>query len=623
MFIILITWLFACYSVWFVLKKRSAWITVLMGAVMLLLNLSNLPVNSYYALPLYIGAALVLVFQVNLAKQNETGKNRSGGNTLRPMIGLVFAVFLVVSLVTAAAWVSPQPPLEQMGVKINTNAIRSVSPAQNWFNVFSSIQDKWTWVESKNQDQLLFTTGQNESETVLYLITSAQPVYLLTRRYDVYNSWGWTSNADLSTSINAGSSANQNPTGNSSPLLNFSVETRAKSDVILTAGQFISADIPVTIKTLLSGTGSAGQTTDAMGVTSSQVLGPYQHYNIVYSIPSFTQEQLSAAGSDYPDWVTQDYLQLPGNFPVSIKAMTRALVSQASTPYDKLMAIKRYLNTLEYDRNGSVPPEGQDAVLNFLYNTKKGNCVNFASAMVTMLRSAGVPARFCTGYLHGDYDKTTGKYIVHGKQAHAWAEVYFPDFGWRQVEATPDAGGNANASPLIDDATFDFSNLPSTTVDDYLPPEDPFFPSFPPVQPTHTSRGWIWFVAAGGLVLAVFGARKLFEYKVGRLVSVNNPSEAYQRMCYLAAFSQAGPKAQETTLEYSQRLTDTINGYGNDINNITQYYNIARYSPRKEGLEEKEQIKLNQSWQKVCHKLIRLRLQAKKWFMVRLLWNPP
>jgi hypothetical protein len=37
---------------------------------------------------------------------------------------------------------------------------------------------------------------------------------------------------------------------------------------------------------------------------------------------------------------------------------------------------------------------------------------------------------------------------------------------------------------------------------------------------------------------------------------------------------------------------------------------------------ENEKNKLKGSWKEVCHKLIRRRLQARKWFLVRLLWNP-
>jgi len=70
-------------------------------------------------------------------------------------------------------------------------------------------------------------------------------------------------------------------------------------------------------------------------------------------------------------------------FHIIVKNLSQDLVKHANTEYAKLMAIKKYLNTLEYDRKGSVPTGSEDAVAQFLYSTKKGNCVNFASAMVT------------------------------------------------------------------------------------------------------------------------------------------------------------------------------------------------------------------------------------------------
>jgi len=56
----------------------------------------------------------------------------------------------------------------------------------------------------------LFTAGQNESETILYLITSDKPVYLLTRRYDTYNAWDWTSNPTVDKSVSAGTALTEN-----------------------------------------------------------------------------------------------------------------------------------------------------------------------------------------------------------------------------------------------------------------------------------------------------------------------------------------------------------------------------------------------------------------------------
>jgi transglutaminase-like putative cysteine protease len=623
MFLIIITWLIGCVSVWFVLKKKNVWVTVALGAVVLLFNLSNLPNNYYYFLPFYIFVALLLVFQVNFAKQNAIFKTRRDGRRFHTLTYLVLAVFLVALLVVSAAWVSPQPPLSEIGVKFDTSSMHNVDPKKNWFNIFSNIQDKWTWVESKNQGQLLFTTGQNESETILYLVTSDKPVYLLTRRYDTYNSWGWTSNPTVVESVGAGTSITENLPVMPTNTLSYSVDNRAKSDVILTTGQFVSADIPVTLKTLLPDPNIAGQSGDVMTVTSPWMLRPYQRYNVVNKVPAFTSEQLSAVKGNSPGWITQQYLQLPDNFPQNVKNLSTDLVKNTATEYDKLLAIRKYLNTLEYDRKGSVPSGTEDAVAQFLYSTKKGNCVNFASAMVTMLRSVGVPARFCTGYLHGDYDKKTDKYIVRGKQAHAWAEVYFPGYGWIQVETTPDSSGNINSDPLLDDTTFNFTdNAPPDIPADLLPEDLGPYPAPVSVPANHNATPWILLAVVGGLFGLVVSTRKVFDVKVGRLVSVKNPSEAYARMCYLAAFSKAGPAAQETPLEYSRRLAKVINGYGDDIDNITRSYSTVRYSQRKEMTGENEKNKLKGSWKEVCHKLIRRRLQARKWFLVRLLWNP-
>jgi hypothetical protein len=93
-------------------------------------------------------------------------------------------------------------------------------------------------------------------------------------------------------------------------------------------------------------------------------------------------------------------------------------------------------------------------------------------------------------------------------------------------------------------------------------------------------------------------------------------------MCFLAAFSQAGPMAQETPLEYSKRLETVISNHSDYIDDITDSYVSVRYSPRKEIMEEDKKINLQKSWKVVCHTLIQRRLQSGKWFLVRMLLNP-
>jgi len=74
----------------------------------------------------------------------------------------------------------------------------------------------------------------------------------------------------------------------------------------------------------------------------------------------------------------------------------------------------------------------------FLFDTKKGYCVHFASSYVTMARMAGIPARIVTGYKADKTNALNNYLAVKEKDAHAWAEVYIDD-AWVRVETTSTA----------------------------------------------------------------------------------------------------------------------------------------------------------------------------------------
>ena len=67
--------------------------------------------------------------------------------------------------------------------------------------------------------------------------------------------------------------------------------------------------------------------------------------------------------------------------------------------------------------------------------TKRGYCVQFASAMVMLSRAAGIPARMAVGFLPGSIDGDDR--VVRVSDAHAWPELYFPRLGWVRFEPTP------------------------------------------------------------------------------------------------------------------------------------------------------------------------------------------
>ena len=101
------------------------------------------------------------------------------------------------------------------------------------------------------------------------------------------------------------------------------------------------------------------------------------------------------------------------------------------------------LRTYPYNQGIAAPPPGADAVDYFLNDVKEGYCDYYASAMVVMLRSVGIPARFAVGYTPGkeapqqaqDEDGLI-QYRVQENNAHAWPEVFFPSYGWVQFEPT-------------------------------------------------------------------------------------------------------------------------------------------------------------------------------------------
>ena len=92
--------------------------------------------------------------------------------------------------------------------------------------------------------------------------------------------------------------------------------------------------------------------------------------------------------------------------------------------------------TTHYDRNTPAPPAGRDYVDWFLNESKQGYCMHYATAATLLLRTAGIPARYVSGYVaHTPY--RMAKTEVTDYAAHAWVEVYIDGVGWYPLEATP------------------------------------------------------------------------------------------------------------------------------------------------------------------------------------------
>ncbi|MFN7021346.1 MAG: DUF3488 and DUF4129 domain-containing transglutaminase family protein [Phycisphaerales bacterium] len=86
-----------------------------------------------------------------------------------------------------------------------------------------------------------------------------------------------------------------------------------------------------------------------------------------------------------------------------------------------------------------APGDGRDPLEEFLFDKRTGHCQYFASALVALCQSVGIPARIVGGFVAVEYNSLTGSYLVRQSNAHAWAEVHSGRDNWIRVDPTPAA----------------------------------------------------------------------------------------------------------------------------------------------------------------------------------------
>lgn len=172
-------------------------------------------------------------------------------------------------------------------------------------------------------------------------------------------------------------------------------------------------------------------------------------YWMTSEVSTATPDQLRAASGPIPDYIRLAYTQVPF-YTRQVRKITNEAIRGKSNAYDKAMAIQDYLQrNCTYDLNAPASPLEMDGVTHFLYVSKRGYCQMFATAMVVMCRQAGIPARWVTGFAPGEYNQQDGLYHIRFKDMHAWAELYFPGYGWIEFDPTPGGDSGPTAKERI------------------------------------------------------------------------------------------------------------------------------------------------------------------------------
>jgi transglutaminase-like putative cysteine protease len=132
------------------------------------------------------------------------------------------------------------------------------------------------------------------------------------------------------------------------------------------------------------------------------------------------------APDGYADWLRDDRLVVVDDL---VRRIARDVTTGLTAPRAKAEAIYAYvLSHMRYLKQGQGWGQGS---LRWACDEKYGNCTDFHSLFIGLLRASGIPARFQIGYSVPS-DTTSGELPGY----HCWADFYLDGVGWVPVDVS-------------------------------------------------------------------------------------------------------------------------------------------------------------------------------------------
>jgi transglutaminase-like putative cysteine protease len=442
---------------WLVFRHQRTWIAVALQAGVILINYTYAwpkPTGLFFVF--LIAALLLIAYQHIDRNQRLWRSTRIEFPDFLPARVILASFLTFVFLVIATAFLPNRPDNEHLARLWRTIRTPIVALREEWQEAFSTIN-------APPGSTGAFLTrnarvgGPRQLGTALVMtVRSAEYSYWRAAAFDRYTGRMWqnmvgeraraalgVATAEAARTSLAPGARLEQPELRGRTLVTTTIElAQTRTDgLVMVGGALASTSLPVLIQhgyLGLSGELLPNFTETATVVTEAP-LEATQTYTVAAYLSTVDEQSLRESGTTYPEWVRIAYLQLPDTLPPRVRQLAASIVRDAGavTPYDKALAIQNYLRTLTYNDQRPIPPEDRDWVDWFLFDAPGGYCDDFTSAMVVLLRTEGVPARWVQGYAGGELDPDRRVYLVRENIAHSWPEVYFPGYGWQRFEPTP------------------------------------------------------------------------------------------------------------------------------------------------------------------------------------------
>ncbi len=331
-----------------------------------------------------------------------------------------------------------------------------------------------------------------------------------------------------------------------------------------------------------------------------------------------TANQLRAASTDYPAWVTDKYLRGAGDERINgpgIQALVAEITESHANVYDQALALQDEFLGGDYAYVVEVDCSAHDSIPECVMAEQRGFCAHYATTMALALREMGIPSRFVTGYLPGERDLDSGTWTVEQAALHNWVEAYFPDYGWIRFDPTP-GRGYGQAPTALDDGevlspgelpTFPREAEPTGLVE---PTPEPSEEAFVAPTPDSGSSDTIYLViSVGGIVallLTVVGVLLLFRL---RRLPGGDEGLAYRGIVSLATRLGYGPHPSQTEYEYAGTLSEAVPGVRDDLYVVADARVETAYGQRH--LDRDRRGRLRGAYTRIRTALLRLSLRRR------------
>ena len=571
----------------------------LLGAA-LIVNMSATFTNLFGHLLLFVIAALLLWLRAALVTRQESWQRRRVNENLEVPAAIMRSGILFAGTSVVLAWV-----LTSVAVAAPlTSAWRGfdglwTSVRDQFEGAFGGLTNPNSRISGNSFGSSFFVSGSwisNDEEALT--VAATRPIYLRTATYDVYTGRGFERSPGTRRQVAPGEPLFSGATSERpSEVDAFEIETiaiRMQQTIgrnLFTAGAPLEIYAPVVIHEP-SGAPVLG------GIEAANPIGSGEGYQVAVALSNATAAQLMVAGEDYPQEVRDLYLDTTLATD-RVAQLARDLTAGLATPYERAEALARYLHTspqFEYDTEAPVPRADQDLVDFFLFdeNGRVGYCQYYATAMVVMARAVGLPARVAAGFAPGERQEDD-TFLVREAQAHAWAEVYFPGYGWQIFEPTKSINPQFTRTPgdpllsrppRLDDPLRDFEFQDIREGQAALPSFDLVEGGIDATNPeAQTSLEQARSGNALLIAVLVLGAAAFiwlrFRHLQRRWRMLPPADRAWQRLMLAADRAGVGPRPSETIYEYAGWLEDQLPRHVEPIRTVADGKVWQAYSGRR------------------------------------------